>query len=338
MLASASGVLNGFWLRWANLRKEMSEARAQLEAQAELKALDAKLRIVLPPEYQAHYEDVQPVSMGSAGLKFNSAGNVAWDEIWDSFCDLAMAGGPPHKGKLLEPASQADIDAEPELYSKVVDEICRGIRMVSDLAVERSPNPGWVRVMCSNPVMAGWLARAIAMENVSAHLDGSSFELPAGPRFRIEKEIKNVVTAIAKTHHYFDGHMNPRQVREIGVLFSAGGQPLLQPCRHRIEGVDGMSLQETRACAARQVTERTGLQVGGTAYAGWLGVECPSVQAAIWMMRALVVSNLLTRREDRILYLPVHPVLDPFGNRVSGELEDVHRLARLRGLAPRLVN
>ena len=68
-----------------------------------LDKLDARLRILLPEQYQESYESVQPVSMGSAGLKFAADGQVAWDEIWQSFCDLAMAGGPPHKGALLAP-------------------------------------------------------------------------------------------------------------------------------------------------------------------------------------------------------------------------------------------
>src|SRR5580692_3336767 len=80
----------------------------QMDVRTELKALDAKLKTVLPPAY-ASYEDVQPISMGSAGLKFDATGRVAWDEIWEGFCDLAMAGGPPHKGKLLEPASKDEI-------------------------------------------------------------------------------------------------------------------------------------------------------------------------------------------------------------------------------------
>ncbi|MEI4914029.1 hypothetical protein Q8G39_28685, partial [Klebsiella pneumoniae] len=68
-----------------------------------LEMLDLRLRTMLPEEYQASYEGLEPVSMGSAGLKYDGDGNVAWNEIWDSFCDLAMAGGPPHKGTLLEP-------------------------------------------------------------------------------------------------------------------------------------------------------------------------------------------------------------------------------------------
>ena len=82
-----------------------------VDDQEALAALEFRLRTMLPEEYQDCYEDVQPVSMGSAGLKYGSDGKVAWNEMWATFCDLAMAGGPPHKGTLLEPGAQAEIDA-----------------------------------------------------------------------------------------------------------------------------------------------------------------------------------------------------------------------------------
>jgi hypothetical protein len=81
-----------------------------------LAELDFRLRIVLPEEYHDTYDQVRPVSMGSAGLKYAADGSVAWDEMWGGFCDLAMAGGPPHKGSLLEPAQSADIEAWPDRY------------------------------------------------------------------------------------------------------------------------------------------------------------------------------------------------------------------------------
>src|SRR3569833_3979867 len=97
-----------------------------------LRMLEERVKTLLPFVYQERYEQVQPVSMGSAGLKFGADGKVAWNEIWGSFCDLAMAGGPPHKGKLLEPGSEDEIGREPGRYQEVVNEICRGIRMVTE--------------------------------------------------------------------------------------------------------------------------------------------------------------------------------------------------------------
>src|SRR6185436_4237494 len=109
----------------------------------ELDELDQRLRVLLPETYQ-EWETLEPTPMKSAGLKYGPDGKVAWDQIWGSFCDLAMAGGPPHKGKLLEPGSRDAIDAEPARYEEVVDEICRGITLASELPAQASERPGWV--------------------------------------------------------------------------------------------------------------------------------------------------------------------------------------------------
>ena len=138
-----------------------------LEDQTELNALEQRIKILLPEQYKDTYDEVPPTSMGSAGLKFAPDGKVAWDEIWGSFCDLAMAGGPPHKGKLLLPATQIEIEAQPDRYEEVVNEICRGIQLVADLAAEPSTSPGWIRVECVNRATAEWLLRAITVENVA---------------------------------------------------------------------------------------------------------------------------------------------------------------------------
>lgn len=66
--------------------------------------------------------------------------------------------------------------------------------------------PGWVGLVCPQEEMAIWLLRAIVVENVSVRREGSTLFLPAGPAYRIEKEIKNVITAVAKTHHYWTEH------------------------------------------------------------------------------------------------------------------------------------
>jgi sirohydrochlorin cobaltochelatase len=296
-------------------------------------ALEARLKAILPEEYQQGYEDVQPVSMGSAGLKYDADGAVAWDEMWDTFCDLAMAGGPPHKGKLLEPATRAQVDADPEGYARAAREICRGITLVSDLMAQPSPDPGWVRVACLNETAAGWLLRAITMENVAARVRGATLDLPAGPHFRIEKEIKNVVTVIAKTTHYWMGHMVLSQRRAIGELFTAlaAASPLVEP----VESYDGRRAdahEPAFTALADAIRAATGLAPSAHRYAGWLGLACPSVRAAIWMMRALVASNVLARREETVLFVPVNPAADPGGARVAAAVARVHRFATARGV------
>jgi len=293
--------------------------------------LELRLRTLLPEDYQESYEEVQPVSMGSAGLRYDANGKVAWNEMWDTFCDLAMAGGPPHKGRLLEPAPPAAIDEQPDRYAAVVEEIRRGIRMVTGLDAESGPAPGWVRVICESDAMAGWLLRAIVIENVAVQADGPHLELPASPAYRVEKEIKNVVTVIAKTCHYWQEHMLWTQQLAIGRLFDtlAEESPLVVP---------DLSLEETaesRSSAARlaeAIRRDTGLSPSTLRYRGWLGVDCPTVHAAVWMMRLLIASNVLSRREGSTLFLPVNGARDPGGERVARVVLQVHGLARERGV------
>ena len=196
-----------------------------------LAALDARIRALLPEEYQDSYQDMVPVSMGSAGLQYSSDGRVAWDLIWGSFCDLAMAGGPPHKGSLLEPGSAEGAAANRARYDEVTGEICRGITMTTGLAAGPAPDAGWVRVVCGSEAQAAWLYRAIVMENVSARCEGRALDLPASPAFQLHKEIKNVVTVIAKTCHHWMGHMSRAQQHEIGELLSGMTEdaPLITP-------------------------------------------------------------------------------------------------------------
>jgi sirohydrochlorin cobaltochelatase len=294
----------------------------------DLEELEARLKTILPKEYQETYQTLEPAPMKSAGLKFAKDGTVAWDDIWGSFCDLAMAGGPPHKGTLLEPGAPADIDAHHARYDDVVREICRGAMMVTGLTVRPSPMPGWVRVICVNEGMAAWLLRAIVMENVAVRSESRLLDLPAAPHFRLEKEIKNVITVIAKTCHYWLGHMPRAQQRNIGTLFAtmAKETPLVEPAASGAAGAGG-NHDELRARIADGIQRATGFSPSNHTYAGWLGVTCPSVRGAIWMMRALVVSNVLSRREATTLFVPVNPISDPAGARVVGTCAHVYALA-----------
>jgi hypothetical protein len=265
--------------------------------------------------------------MGSAPLKYDADGQVAWDEMWGSFCDLAMAGGPPHKGTLLEPGDEVEIDAEYGRYDSAAEEICRGIRMVTGLRSYLSPTPGWVCVTCLGDAMAGWLHRAIVMENVAARRRGAVLELPVAPHFRLEKEIKNVITVIAKTCHYWLGHMPREQQQAIAELFvtMAAESPLLEP--------DLSSQDDERAGRIAALIQRdTGLSRSNHRYPGWLGIECPSVRAAVWMMRALVASNVLSRREGTALFVPINRTTDPQGTVAARTFADVYRSASARGI------
>jgi hypothetical protein len=173
--------------------------------------------------------------------------------------------------------------------------------------------------------MADWLLRAIVMENVSVARAGElDLDLPAAPHFRLDKEIKNVVTVIAKTTHYWMGHLARVHKADIGGLFAllANELPLLEP--ERAEGPETASARQATAAALEQ---QAGLPAEDSRYLGWMGLEISSVRTAIWMMRALVASNVLARREGQTLFVPVNSAADGSGRRLAPRVALVHRLS-----------
>ena len=301
-----------------------------------LAELERRFRTLLPEEYQDRYEDVQPLPMGSAGVRYGADGKIAWDQMWGSFCDLAMAGGPPHKGMLLEPAPAAEIDSDPEAYAVAVGEICRGISMVTDLSPIASPNPGWIQMTCATAGMAAWLLRAITIENVAVRADGATLELPAGPGYRPLKEIRNVITVIAKTTHYWVGHMSVMHRQEIAGLLTAMNDesPLIRPT-YAIE-TDGVGAREALATIVADTVHRdTGLTRSPHRRPDWIGLECDTVRVAVWMMRMLLAVNVLARREGTVLFVPTAIDVDADGTIVCDSVALVHRLHRARAHADR---
>jgi len=161
----------------------------------------------IPPRRDAERKPISTAPMASAPMRYTDDGQVAWDQMWTDFCDLALAGGPPHRPSVLEPADAGAVRAAPEDYERVLGELERGLRLVTGLATLPCELPGWVGLECEDAAAAAWMARAITAENVRVRRQGSLLLLPAGPDFRREKEIKNVITAVAKTYHYWAEHL-----------------------------------------------------------------------------------------------------------------------------------
>jgi sirohydrochlorin cobaltochelatase len=162
---------------------------------------------ILPPRYQDSSQSVSAAPMKAVDLAYDAQGEVAWDAMWEGFCELAIAGGAPHRGTLLEPVHEAAILANPDRQEWVLTEIERGLRQVTNLEVERSPVPGWIGLVCTNDEMAIWMLRAIVVENVAVRREDHVLWFPAGPDFRLDKEIRNVITVAAKTNHYWQEHL-----------------------------------------------------------------------------------------------------------------------------------
>jgi urease accessory protein len=165
---------------------------------------DRRLAGMLPARYQGEAPTAAP--MAAAALQYDLEGRVAWDRMWSDFCDLALAGGPPHRAGLLEPSDPQVVRSRPEEYAAVVVELARGIGLVCDLPVLQDGSPGWIGLVCSDEAMAVWLLRAMVAENICVRRNGSVLYLPAGPDFRLDFEIRNVITAVAKTTHYWREH------------------------------------------------------------------------------------------------------------------------------------
>lgn len=274
------------------------------DVRMEWAALDAKIKAILPERYRHCYNLVRPISMGTAELKFGDDGKVAWNEIWTSFCDLALAGGPPHRGTFLGPASSEEVEADPESYRKVVEEIGRGFWLTTGLPVLLRSVPGQILVRCRSASMAHWLVRAINAENVFARHDAEMLALPAGPRFRLASEIKNVITALAKTCHYWTDHMNEER-----RSFETAALPQPATAEEALSDQDRYRLAAD--ALARGIREGVGFEIAPERVLGWIGARCPDQAAAVWLLRALNAENLIARREADVLYLPVSPEFTP---------------------------
>jgi sirohydrochlorin cobaltochelatase len=142
--------------------------------------------------------------MSSAPFLWQPDGRPDWGNMWTSFCELALFGGPPQRGPesaLGAPSGEAG-DADGEMLA----EMRRGIWATTGLYAEAAGH-GWLAVTCDSPAMAEWMGAAIVLENVTARVEEDRLLLPAGPGYRLKDEVKSIITVVAKTHHYWQAHV-----------------------------------------------------------------------------------------------------------------------------------
>ena len=179
----------------------------------------------------------------------------------------------------------------------MVSEIGRAIGLTTGLPVIDGYAPGWVGVQCESAAEAAWLQFAVTAENVSARRRKAVLHLPAGPAFRVEKEIKNVVVALAKSYHYWDGHLTAAQQ-------SLAGERVWEPATP----AEAAATPSEYKAAVGEVED--GLRAAGLSplprrYVGWVGFQTAGEEEAVWLLRAVLVNQVLARREERVLFLPV---------------------------------
>ena len=166
----------------------LSEQEDRGESQAKLKEIYKKINDIFPSHDHDHDHD---------------------HDSNQPFGELALTGGSPHRGTLLEPVSPQEAVSDLDCYGDVLQALARGITIETGLFVVMSHTPGWIGVQCDSEEMAIWLLRAIVAENVMVHREGSVLYLPASPKYTLESEIKDVVSACAKVFHYWSEHIAP---------------------------------------------------------------------------------------------------------------------------------
>lgn len=158
------------------------------------------------PGHIRELDPPSPDAMRSAPFAWRRDGRPDWGAMWTTFCELALHGGPPQRGAdqaLHAPAPDAPGGGSaPEMLA----ELERGILETTGLVAEAG-GPGLIAIRCESARMAAWLCAVIILENVDARVEGDRLLLPAGPDFRLEDQVKSVITVVAKTHHYWREHL-----------------------------------------------------------------------------------------------------------------------------------
>ena len=166
-----------------------------------------EVQFVAPPAMAA-------AAMSAADFVYKEDGRPDWSAMWTGFCELALYGGPPHRGEDAALGEVIDAPATPNFNA--IAEIRRGIFETTGLYSERA-EPGWLAITCSSRKMAAWLAATILLENVEARFDEERLLVPAHESFTLKNEVKSVVTVVAKTHHYWQAHVAGESGLKAGI-------------------------------------------------------------------------------------------------------------------------
>ena len=179
---------------------------------------------VFPPNLVSHGEIARPKAasapMSSADFVYRDDGTPDWAAMWSGFCELALFGGPPHRGEdsaLVTDTPASGLQGHPGLKAgaspdfDATAEIRRGIYETTGLE-SGAADGGWLPVRCESRKMAAWLCASIILENVDARCEGETLFVPARPDYELKNQVKSVITVVAKTHHYWLEHVAAQQL------------------------------------------------------------------------------------------------------------------------------
>ena len=103
--------------------------------------------------------------------------------------------------------------------------------------------------------------------------------------------------ALAKAYHYWDGHLTAAQQSLAGDGVWEAATPA--------EAAASPSEYEAAVGEVENSLLQAGLPTSPRRYVGWVGVETGREEDAVWLLRAILVEQVLARREGTVLYLPV---------------------------------
>lgn len=144
--------------------------------------------------------------MSAAPFVMRDDGRPDWGSMWQAFCDLALHGGPPHRGE-ADALGLPTVSPESIVADEMIDEVCRGIYETTRLTAVPSPG-GWLAIRCDSRKMAAWLAAVIILENVEARFDDDWLFVPGDAGFHLKDQVKSIITVVAKCHHYWQQHVS----------------------------------------------------------------------------------------------------------------------------------
>lgn len=143
--------------------------------------------------------------MAAAPFVYRDDGRPDWSAMWEGFCELALYGGPPHRGA-DNPVEAPAAAFEEIVTSDAIAEIRRGIWETTGLFSEPAAG-SWLAVTCQSRRMAAWMCAAIILENVDARCEDEILYVPASPDFELTNQVKSVITVLAKVNHYWQAHV-----------------------------------------------------------------------------------------------------------------------------------
>jgi sirohydrochlorin cobaltochelatase len=193
----------------ARLAADSSGGTAVLAAldEDDIADLRAWMRARAKPTALWNLEPTQNSVMSAAPFVYRADGSPDWGSMWQTFCELALYGGPPHRG---EDSALQDPEASAPLAGDTLAHLQRGIVEVSGLNSDLRDD-GWLAVHCGSKRMAAWMCAAIILENIEARCEGEDLLLPAAEGFELTNEVKSLVTVVAKCNHYWQAHLMDKQ-------------------------------------------------------------------------------------------------------------------------------